>query len=545
MKILVAQLNPTVGDLSGNVEKILQSIDRGRSDGAKCVLFSELVLCGYPPEDFLLMPSFCQRMERELDRIVQATEGVAVVLGTVRPNPSKIEKPLYNSAVVIEDRKILGWQDKTLLPTYDVFDEKRYFQSGESFSLFEIAGRKVAVSLCEDIWSKSALLPGTDYGKDPVKEFSKLQPDLLLNLSGSPYSMERQKIRYRLGCDVAKRVNCPLILCNQVGGNDSLIFDGNSFGVSAEGGCIGVGARFKEELFLIDLDHPQKFNPFNGQLEDDVAAALILGIRDYAAKTGFKQCCLGLSGGIDSALVAVLAAEALGKENVYAVTMPSRYSSEGSVTDSQLLAERLGIHLIQIPIEPPFKVYSDLLEEGFGESLHSITMENLQPRIRANLLMALSNQYGYLLLSTGNKSEMAMGYTTLYGDMCGGLGVISDVPKTFVYRLAHWFNRNGELIPEAILRKPPSAELKPGQCDSDSLPDYAIIDAVLDEYIVQHSTAESISERHGYPLELVTSLIRKIHFNEYKRRQGPPGLRVTSKAFSVGRRFPIAQGFVK
>jgi len=540
MRIVLAQLNPIVGDLAGNTQKILDAIAHAKKNKVDLVVFPELSLLGYPPEDLLLLPHLVNAYIGQLPKIISETQGIAVVIGTIRHNLDQSEKPIYNTAAVISDGKLLGYQDKSLLPTYDVFDERRYFEPGLGFTLFEVCGKKVAVTICEDIWRHGDLLKETHYHRDPVKELAALEPDLVVNLSASPYSVPKLAKRFSVCSKAAKTLGCSLLLCNQVGGNDSLIFDGHSLGVDEKGELIACGKGFQEDFVLIDLA-AKKTEKLPSDTLKDLHDALVLGIRDYFYKSGFKKACLGLSGGIDSAVVACLAVDALGKDNVIAAAMPSRYSSEGSVEDAKKLAEHLGIELLQIPIEGPFDAYLQLLNPVFKGKAQDVTEENMQARIRGMLLMSLSNKFGYIVLSTGNKSELALGYSTLYGDMCGGLAVISDLTKRQVYALAHWYNREGEVVPKSTIEKAPSAELRPNQKDSDTLPDYEIVDNVVQGYIEECMSPEDICKKWGYPKDIVDGLIVRIHANEYKRRQSPPGLRVTEKSFSTGRRFPIVQ----
>lgn len=543
MRVLIAQINPTIGDLEGNTQKILQGIQHARKKSAKLVLFPELCLSGYPPEDFLLLPHFVEAIQKQLEIIIPATEGLTAVIGMPRRNIEG-EKHLYNSAAIIQDKQLLGFQDKTLLPTYDVFDERRYFEPASALTLFKINGWKTAVTICEDIWQHSAVLKYTDYRRDPVKELQAYHPDLILNLSASPYSLHKCPSRIAVCSHAAATLGCPLILCNQVGGNDSLIFDGYSLYIGSKGEILDYAKGFHEDFRLIDLEKTMKAKELAVDPIEDLYKALVLGLRDYFYKSGFSKACLGLSGGIDSALVACIAQEALGKKNVLGITMPSRYSSPGSVNDSLQLAKNLGIECREIPIEGPFQSYLELLSPQFAGRPPDVAEENLQARIRGMILMALSNKLGYIVLSTGNKSELAVGYSTLYGDMCGGLAVISDVTKMQVYALAQWINRHEEIIPWNTIHKPPSAELRPNQKDTDTLPEYGVLDNVLQAYVEDHLSPAQISEKFGYSRDLVEDLVRRIHRNEYKRRQSPPGLRISEKAFSAGRRYPIVQRFV-
>lgn len=543
MYILAAQINSIIGDLKGNTQKIIQAIERGRAKGADIVLFPELALSGYPPEDFLLIPDFLLSVQQNLDEIIQASQGICVIVGLPRPNPDKYEKLLYNSAAVIENQKLLGYVDKILLPTYDVFDEKRYFESGGKPTIWKIKDKKIAITICEDLWQHSGFVKTTHYLRDPVLEIKELTPDLILNLSASPYSFDKLQMRYNVCLEAAKTVGCPILLCNLVGGNDSLIFDGHSMAVNKDGVILKTKGFVEEDLWF-DSDKPTK----QLQLKEDSIAnlyqALVMGLRDYFFKQGFKKACLGLSGGIDSALVACIAADALGPENVLALYMPSRFSADESCQDAKQLAKNLGIELRELPIESPFESYLGLFAKDFAGKPLDTTEENLQARIRGMILMAYSNKFGYLVLSTGNKSEIALGYCTLYGDMCGGLAVIGDLTKNQVYTLAKWINRDKVTIPPYTIERAPSAELRPNQKDSDTLPPYDMLDKVLQSYIEDHLSPELIAKKYAFPLSVVKDLVKKIHQNEYKRRQMAPSLRVSEKAFSIGRRFPIVQKWV-
>ena len=544
MRIFVAQLNPIVGDLEGNTQKILEALDRARMKDADIVLFSELTLCGYPPEDLLLHPSFIDAQEKYLQEIVHASARLMVFVGVVRRNTSKGEKPIFNSVAVISDGKLLGFEDKRLLPTYDVFDERRYFEPGTRAHVWEHKGKKIGVLICEDIWQHAGYVAYTQYARDPVLDLLPLKPDLVLNLSASPYQFQKPSIRVNVCSKCAKTLQCPVVLCCQVGGNDQLVFDGYSIYVDKEGKLRQLAKGFEEDDMIVDLDAQVNPAPFVYDPIHDLYQALVIGVRDYFHKSGFKKGCLGLSGGIDSALVACIAADALGKENVLAVAMPSRYSSSSSITDSQVLTRNVGIELQEIPIEKPFQSFLDVLDPIFQGKSPDITEENLQARIRGVILMAISNKLGHIVLSTGNKSELGMGFCTLYGDMCGGLSVISDVTKQQVYALARWINRDKEIIPQAIIDKVPSAELRPDQKDTDTLPPYEIVDKVLQGYVEEYLSPEEISRKYDVPLPVAIDLVRRIHRAEYKRRQGAPGIRVSKKAFRVGRRYPIVQGWV-
>jgi NAD+ synthase (glutamine-hydrolysing) len=544
MRVLVAQLNPIVGDLEGNTHKIIQTLDRARAQGVDIVLFSELTLCGYPPEDLLLHHSFIDAQEKYLEKIIRASSRLMVFVGLVRRNPSKGEKPIFNSAAVIHDGKLLGFEDKRLLPTYDVFDERRYFEPGTTTHIWKLKGKKIGVLICEDIWQHAGYVGYTDYARDPVLDLSPLKPDLVLNLSASPYQFQKPDVRVKVCVKCAKTLHCPVILCCQVGANDQLVFDGYSVYVDAQGHLRQVAKGFAEDEMIVDLEAEACPCPFSYDPIKDLYQALVLGVRDYFRKLGFKKGCLGLSGGIDSALVACIAVDALGKENVLAMSMPSRYSSKGSIADAEKLARNLGIELIHIPIEKPFQDFLEVTQPFFQGKAPDVTEENMQARIRGMLLMALSNKLGYIVLSTGNKSEMGMGYCTLYGDMCGGLAVISDVTKQQVYELSRWLNREKEVIPQSIIDKIPSAELRPDQKDTDTLPEYPVVDKVLQGYVEEYLSPEEIAQKYDLPVEVVIDLVRRIHRAEYKRRQAAPGIRVSKKAFRVGRRYPIVQGWV-
>lgn len=540
MKLCIAQINPTIGDLEGNTNKILRYITEAKAHSPDIILFPELSICGYPPADLLLHDAFVQKMQTCVDRLVRASSRLTLVVGVARHNHSRGEKPLFNSAAVIRDGQILGFYDKRLLPTYDVFDERRYFEPGHEVKIWELNGKRIGIIICEDIWHHAGYAD-TRYSHDPILDLSTSKLDLLLNLSASPYQFQKPATRIQVCSKAARTLRCPVVLCCQVGGNDELVFDGYSVYVDQQGNLRQLGKGFEEELLVVDLQAPACHLPFQYNETEDLYYALVLGVRDYFAKQGFKKACLGISGGIDSALVACIAVEALGPENILGVSMPSRYSSEGSIADAITLAHNLGMTLQKIPIEDFFAVSLEQLHPHFRGLPVDTTEENLQARIRGMILMALSNKLGYIVLSTSNKSELGLGYCTLYGDMCGGLGVISDLFKTQVYELAHWINRNREIIPFSIIQRAPSAELRSGQKDSDSLPDYAVIDTVLKEYVEDYLSTEEIAKRHQYSLELVQDLIARLHRGEYKRRQAPVGIRVSKKAFSVGRRFPIVQ----
>ncbi len=541
MRIFVAQLNLIIGDFTYNVKKIFQAIAKGKKQKADIVLFSELTLCGYPPEDLLFYPSFLEKMEEVMPKICKASSDLMVVIGLARKNPEGKEKGAFNSAAVIIDGRLVGYKDKTLLPTYDVFDERRYFEPGKEQKIFEYKGKKIAILICEDMWQHGGDLLFTHYRRDPVKELAENPPDLLLNLSASPYYFQKRDTRVITFAATAKTLKCPIVYCNQVGANDQLIFDGYSLYMSSKGELLQVAKGFVEDYLIIDTEQGLSPIAFEQDIYEDLFSALVLGVKDYFSKQGFKKALLGLSGGIDSALVACIAEKALGKENITCLFLPTRYSSKESYEDSLLLVKNLEIKLLYLSIDTLFQSFLDTLAPHFSKNKPDITEENLQSRIRGIILMAFSNKFGSIVLSTGNKSEMAMGYTTLYGDMCGGLGVLNDVSKAQVYQLARFINRRRKVIPQTILDKEPTAELKPGQRDIDTLPEYTTVDAVQEDYVEELLSATDISKKRGLSLDLVQGLINKIHNAEYKRRQAPPGIRVTKRAFSKGRIFPIVQ----
>lgn len=545
MRILLAQINPIVADLQGNTALILKGVSIAKEQRADIVLFPELALTGYPPDDFLLLPHFISAVPAYLAKIKEASKGITIIVGAPRLDTSEKGRFLYNSAAIYFDGQLVGFQDKSLLPTYDVFDERRYFEPSSTLKPWKLHGKKVAVTICEDLWQHSSgLLKDATYSRDPVLDLSHYKPDILLNLSSSPYSLGKIERRITVGSRAAKTLQCPVLLCNQVGGNDGLVFDGTSYAVDKDGELVSIAKSFEEDYLLVDLSGPLSKCTFREDPVVSLYEALVLGVKNYFQKIGFTKACLGISGGIDSAVVSAIAVAALGKENVLGISMPSRYSSKGSIEDALELSQNLGIHLKEIPIERPFNEFLNLLTPQFEDKPRDATEENIQARIRGIILMAISNKFGYIVLSTGNKSELAMGYSTLYGDMCGGLNVLSDVTKRQVYELARYINRKGEIIPKSSIQKAPSAELRENQKDSDTLPEYDIIDNVLKAYVEDHLSPEEIAKIYQYPISLVNDLVKKIHLNEYKRRQSPPGIRVSEKAFSVGRRFPIVQRWV-
>lgn len=546
MKITIAQINPIVGDIVGNTGKILDFLERAREFKTDLILFSELVICGYPPEDLVFHHAFLESMEFHLERIIKASKGLAVILGLVRRNTGPGEKHLLNSAAIISDGKLLGFQDKWLLPTYDLFDERRYFEPGREISPWKINGKNVGVAICEDVWQHAGYIGYTRYQRDPVAELAKFDLDVLVNLSASPYQFQKPDLRIKVCAKTAKVLKCPVVMCCQVGANGPIIFDGYSVHVNKKGELCHLGAGFCEDEILIDLTAKTPPCPFKYDEMYNLLHALILGVRDYFAKSGFSKTCLGLSGGIDSALVAYIASQALGKENVLGISLPSPYTRPESRKDSKGLAERLGIQFLEIPIKRPFDQMINLLNPYFEGKKSDVAEENLQARLRGMILMALSNKHGYIVLSTGNKSEIALGYTTLYGDMCGGLGVIADVLKTRVFDLCRYINRTQqkEVILESIIKRPPSAELSPGQQDLDSLPEYGIVDNVLEGYVEDYLSIDEIAQKYKINRDLVVDLIRRTHAAEYKRYQSPPILRISKKSFGVGRQYPIVQKWI-
>ncbi|HUO56958.1 MAG TPA: NAD+ synthase [bacterium] len=543
MKIAVCQINTTVGDFDGNVAKISVSLRKARESGCALALFPELTLTGYPPRDLLDRFSFFDKAQKALDQVAREAKGILAVVGTILENKES-GNPLFNAAVAVQDGKIFHTYRKVLLPNYDVFDEARYFAPApKPDAPFLYKGLKIALTICEDIWNVEGIFTHRLYAEDPVLELAKAKPDLVLNLSASPFHHAKLAMRQSLLRDVTRKTGAPVLYCNLVGGNDELIFDGCSMVMDAAGNLFQLAKSFEEDFFVYDTENPSVQNPQPPVSEPaKIYQALVTGTRDYVRKCGFLKVLIGLSGGIDSALVACLASEALGPENVMGVTMPSPFSSQGSVEDSRRLASALGIEFKEISITPLYEASLKTMEPLFKGLERDITEENLQARLRGLILMALSNKLNRLVLSTGNKSELAVGYCTLYGDMCGGLAVISDVPKGLVYQLARYANRSMEVIPEAVFTKAPSAELRPNQTDQDSLPPYDLLDGILRLYIEENQPPAKIAKA-GFDMALVLEVVKKINQNEYKRRQMAPGLKVTTKAFGMGRRVPIAQKF--
>lgn len=543
MQIQATQINPIIGDIEGNTAKVLQGLERARKKQVEIVLFPELTLLGYPPEDLLLDARLKEAAFQKLSAIAPFTKGLFVVIGVVRK--SKLaEKPLYNSAAVFIDGALIGFQDKILLPTYDVFDERRFFAPGDKSLVFPYKGLKIGITICEDAWQHGGSPKFSDYPRDPIGELSKQRVDLLLNLSASPYHRHRSLDRIAIFSKCAKTLRSPVVMCNQVGANDEIVFDGHSFAINAEGEVVAHARGFVEEDLCVDW--PLQQTPIRIKTDEvqDLFSALTLGVRDYFQKLGFTHAILGLSGGIDSAVTACLAVQALGKEKVLALNMPSRYSSEAGIRDAEELAQNLGITMHSLSIDALFQHYLETLAPFLQGTDENVTEENLQSRIRGMILMAFSNQFGSIVLATGDKSEMAMGFTTLYGDMVGGLGVLQDVTKTNVYQLAHFVNREKEIIPLSILSKPPSPELKAGQTALDRIPPYDVLDPILEDYLEERLSPKEIAAKRGHSQLFVDEIIARVHAAEYKRRQAPIGIRVTQKAFSRGRVVPIVQKWI-
>ena len=541
MKIALGQINPTVGDFAGNSAKIIEFAQRARSANAGLILFPELSVCGYPPRDLVERVSFVQHNHEAAEHIAAETRGIAVICGLVTPAQVDTGKSVMNSAALLMDGRIKFVQSKMLLPTYDVFDEVRNFAPARSQVLFPFCGKQMALTICEDAWNDKHFWPRRLYSVDPVDALVQAGGNFVLNISASPFWANKRELRREMLATIARTDGVPVAFVNQVGGNDSLVFDGASMVFDREGNVIAQGKSFEEDLVLFDSD--SLTGDIHQQIEGEEAsvhAALVLGTRDYIRKCGFRQAIIGLSGGIDSALTATIAVEAIGSENVIGVGMPGPYSSEGSISDARELASNLGIRFELLPITEIVNGFERTLSGLFRGLLEDATEENIQSRVRGSLLMALSNKFGALVLSTGNKSELGVGYCTLYGDMAGGLAVINDVPKTMVYRLSRYVNSRRPIIPRASLEKPPSAELRAGQMDSDSLPPYEVLDAILEDYVEDAHSAEQISRERGFDLDLVKSVIRMVERNEYKRQQAAPGIKISPKAFGYGRRFPIA-----
>ena len=550
MKIGLLQLNSTIGAFASNGEKLAAAYAKAVARGAHFVVAPELFLCGYPPRDLLLREDFVAANLTALAEAARQVGAVPLCVGYVEKNPNRPGRALSNSAAVLQNGKIIWRTAKSLLPTYDVFDEDRYFEAGKTVEPFVFQGRRMGITICEDIWNDEDFWPERLYRRDPVKELVAQGAEIILNLSASPWCDGKEQTRLEMLRRVARDEKVPLVQVNAVGANDELIFDGHSVALSALGEVMAIGRSFAEEVLVVDLaktcamtvTSPSCQGKEFPEREQLLFSALSLGIRDYVHKCGFQSVILGLSGGIDSALIAVLAADALGAANVWGISLPARYSSTGSLTDAEKLARRLGIRYEVLPIEPVFKAVEAQLQNVFAGTKPNEAEENIQSRLRGLTLMALSNKFGALVLTTGNKSEMAVGYCTLYGDMNGALAPIADVLKTDVYKISRWVNREREIIPVDSITKPPSAELRPGQTDQDSLPPYEILDTILDLYVVKNLSRAEIVAR-GFTAAVVNDVVNKINFSEYKRRQAAPGLKISPRAFGMGRRIPVAQKF--
>jgi NAD+ synthase/NAD+ synthase (glutamine-hydrolysing) len=553
MKIALAQFNPTVGDFAGNTARIVALAAQAKERGADLAVFSELCICGYFPQDLLERPAFIDRNQKELKQLA-AKLPLPAIVGYVGRNKKGTGSGISNKAALISGGKVVFEQSKMLLPTYDVFDESRYFQPAAQQHVFAIGEEKLGITICEDVWNDKNFWATRRYERDPVTELAQQGTSVLINISGSPYTIDKRALRVDMLRSIALTHQLPVVYVNQVGGNDSLIFDGASVALTADGRVASQARAFEEDLVLFDT--ATGAGEIHAQPQEEIAyafEALVLGTRDYVRKCRFQRVVVGLSGGIDSAVVATIAVEALGAENVTGVSMPGPFSSEGSKSDAVALAKNLGIELKTIPVSPVYESYLATLKPVFGARKADVTEENIQARIRGNYLMALSNKFGSMVLSTGNKSELAVGYCTLYGDMAGGLAVISDVPKLMVYELARHINlkcaqkagdRGSEIIPQATIDKAPSAELRPNQKDEDSLPPYDVLDRILKAYIEDLKSPQEIADKYGFDLKLVREIALLVDRNEYKRKQAAPGLKITSRAFGFGRPFPIVQRFV-
>ena len=542
LRIAILQINPTAGDIQGNSARIIAGAKRARDAGADLAVTPELALMGYLPRDLLMSRGFVQRAGDQLARIAhELRDGPPLLVGVATPNPAEVGRPLFNSAVLLKDGAAGPAFHKTLLPTYDVFDEERYFEPAAEPGILDIAGCRLGISICEDVWNDRDFWQRRRYHHDPIEVLARKGAQAIVNLSASPFTVGKQLLREQMLGQMARKYRLPVVIVNQVGANDDLIFDGRSAAFDCQGRVHARAAGFAEDFLVVDpcgQDGRVAGDDFTPEAE--IWNALVLGVRDYARKTGFNRTLLGLSGGVDSALTAAIAAEAVGPENVLGVMMPSVYSSEGSVNDSEELARNLGIPTLTLPIADIMKVYDATLAEAFRGLPKDVTEENIQSRIRGNLLMALSNKFGSLLLTTGNKSEMSVGYCTLYGDMNGGLAVIADLPKMMVYRVSRWRNGRGAAIPEQILTKAPSAELRPDQTDQDSLPPYDLLDQILELHVEQSQSAEEIVAQ-GFDEATVRRVLRLVRIAEFKRKQAAPVLKVTSRAFGTGWRMPIAR----
>ncbi|NLT50734.1 MAG: NAD+ synthase [Ignavibacteria bacterium] len=545
MKIALCQINPIIGDITGNKQKIIDGYKKSINSGVELVVFPELAVCGYPPQDLVEKQEFREAVKKAADEIASVTGDAAVIFGSITDNLDDIGPDVHNSAIVAMHGKICFEQHKTLLPNYDVFDEVRYFEASSDNKVFIFNGKKIGISICEDIWNDADYWNKRRYYVDPVQKLIKQGAEILINISASPYAFGKRTERMKMLSVISANDKLPIIYTCCAGAQTDLIFDGASMCFDNYGKLCLLGKSFQEDLLFFDTEADYKqIDKCEGKFEEEVLNALIYGLKEYCNKTGFKKAILGLSGGIDSALVAFIAVKALGSQNVHALLMPSQFSSEGSVSDSVQLAKNLNISYDTIPIQPAFEKTLNLLEPFFGNLPFGVAEENLQSRIRGLFLMAFSNKFGYLLCTTGNKSEMAVGYATLYGDMNGALGIIADIYKTQVYQISEYINRDEEIIPRAIIDKAPSAELRPNQTDQDSLPPYELLDKILKMYLEENKEIEEISQIIG-EREVVRKVLKLVDFNEFKRKQAAPVLRVSVKAFGYGRRYPIVQGWRK
>jgi len=540
VKIFIGQLNPTVGALSSNMEQIRNAYEKGVRAGADLVMVTELAVTGYPPRDLLDREVFINAALEVRDAIVSRTGTTALLFGCIARNASWCGKPLHNTAVLAQNGKIILQQNKVLLPTYDVFDELRYFEPGGSVRTADVAGMRVGITICEDFWFDDEILGTKLYCNNPVDQLARQGAQVLLNISASPFNSGKRKSRYDLFSEIAKRYRLPLVYVNQVGGNDELLFDGSSIVIDDQGQTIFCAPSFEEHHSLVNVHGERCDSVLAPDEAEEIGKGLILGLRDYIRKCGFRDVVIGLSGGIDSAVTAAIAVEALGKEHVTGIAMPSKFSSKSSLDDACLLARNLGIAVHVVPIEPIYEPYEHSFDKLFNDHTFDTTNENVQARIRGNILMAWSNKTGAMVVSTGNKSELAVGYCTLYGDMAGGLALLGDVYKTMIYRIAHWINRDREIIPSSSITKPPSAELRPNQTDQDTLPPYEVLDGILRLYVEEWQEVDAIVKA-GYDRALVETILRIVDTNEFKRRQAAPTIRVSTKAFGNGRQMPIAQ----
>jgi NAD+ synthetase len=544
LKIALAQIDTTIGDFAGNLNRLAKYAGYARDRGADLVVFPELALCGYPPRDLVENPGFIERSEIALQQLAHLLPPIAALVGYVRRSQAEQGKPAADAAALLEGGQVMVDYAKILLPFYDVFDESRYFEPGQSVCVHNFRGRRVGITICEDVWNDKHFWRNRLYTRDPVEECVEAGTNLLLNIASSPYNTEKIQLRHDMLKSIATRQGIPVVYVNHVGGNDQLVFDGSSLAFNGRGELCARARSFAEDLVIFDTDDgAREIHPAPESTAEEIYQALCLGVRDYVHKCGFRKVLVGLSGGIDSSLVATIATGALGPANVLGIGMPGPYSSPGSIRDAETLAQNLGIEFRVIPITPVFESYLQTLDPAFEGEPRDVTEENIQARIRGNVLMALSNKFGSLLLTTGNKSELAVGYCTLYGDMAGGLAVIADLPKTTVYALARYVNRSAERIPQACLDKAPSAELRPNQIDQDTLPPYEVLDTILRSYIEDNLGADEIAATQGLDPALVRETLRRVNAAEYKRQQAPPTLKVTAKAFGMGRRYPIAQKF--